>query len=56
MITKAQLIEAIREATTAITVHVPSEDYYRRRGDAQEERISFVDGDRLVQCLEGLEG
>ena len=45
------LADLIEQATETKTIHVPSSDYYARRGDFDEDTITFINGARLVDLL-----
>ena len=52
--TREQLIE-LRDmfavATTMMNVLVPSTDYYARRGDFEEDSITFIDARKLDESI-----
>lgn len=49
------LIKCIEIATYTTVVHTPSNDYYWRPGDVQEETITFVDANTLLEELKKLQ-
>jgi hypothetical protein len=50
----AFILGILKECVTEKTVHVPSTDYYARRGDFEEETIRYVDLWKLEAKLEEL--
>jgi hypothetical protein len=52
--TKEQLIELramFADNTTTMNVLVPSTDYYARRGDFEEDSITFIDARKLDESI-----
>ena len=45
------LIECVEESTISMKVATPSQCYYARRGDFEEDTISFVSPQMLVEAL-----
>jgi Fe-S-cluster formation regulator IscX/YfhJ len=54
MINLEDLIDLIKRSEVKKKIHVPSEDYYARRGDCDEETITYVDSQQLICELECL--
>ena len=51
VITAKELAEIIEVSMDAITICVPSSDYYRRSGDWEERTIVFIDPNILLREL-----
>jgi hypothetical protein len=50
-ISPRELHDMIRDAEETITVMVPSQDYYARRGDTDEQRLTYINPDKLRDLL-----
>lgn len=54
MISVDDLLRVAEATTKKLTVLVPSTDFYRQRGDHEEEWITYIDAESFVTALKEL--